>query len=92
MVHGSWVRVEEARRDRGALIVRQTEAPTSMDRSAYRGRAITRSGQITLPAALMDQVGFEIGDWVYFMPMRDEAALKVFPAGRVGLMGEGVRV
>jgi len=90
MVHGSWVRVEEARRDRGALIVRRTEAPTIMDRSAYRGRAITRSGQITLPAALMDQVGLDVGDWVYFMTTRDKTVLKVLPAGRIGLMGEGV--
>jgi hypothetical protein len=91
MVHGAWVRVEQARRDRGALIVRQTEAPTSMDRSAYLGRTVTKSGQISLPAALMDRVGLDVGDWVYFMATPNAAAIRVLPAGRVGLMGERLK-
>jgi AbrB family looped-hinge helix DNA binding protein len=62
-----------------------------MDRSSYLGRTVTKSGQISLPAALMDRVGLDVGDWVYFVATRDGAAIEVLPAARVGLMGERLK-
>ncbi|WP_142394588.1 hypothetical protein [Mycobacterium kansasii] len=80
---GSWVVVSASRRDRGVLVIRSTDEPIPGYglRDPRRARKVSDSGQLTLPASLLDQAGIAVGGWVAFTTTGVD--LRVFAAERV---------
>jgi len=80
---GSWVVVSTYRRDRGVLVIRSADEPVRDYglRDPRRARKVSDTGQLTLPAALLDQAGIAVGQWVAFTTTR--TSLRVFSADRV---------
>jgi bifunctional DNA-binding transcriptional regulator/antitoxin component of YhaV-PrlF toxin-antitoxin module len=80
---GSWVMVSAYRKDQGVLVIRPTGEPARGYglRDPRRARKVSDTGQLTLPAALLDQVGIAVGEWVAFTTSR--SGLRVFSANRV---------
>ena len=80
---GSWVLIRNDRRDDTVLVIKAA-AEEGLDyhiRDIRRPRRVSDTGQVTLPAALLDRAGIAVGDWVAFMCTR--AALRLFSAERV---------
>jgi len=80
---GSWVLIRGDRRDDGVLVIRAAD-DDGLDyhiRDIRRPRRVSDTGQVTLPAALLDRAGIAAGDWVAFACTR--VALQVFRADRV---------
>ncbi len=80
---GSWVVIRSYRRDRGVLVIRSADEPVREYRlrDPRRARRVSNTGQLALPAALLDQAGIEVGQWVAFSTSR--SGLRVFSADRV---------
>jgi bifunctional DNA-binding transcriptional regulator/antitoxin component of YhaV-PrlF toxin-antitoxin module len=83
VVAGSWVVIRTDRRDSGVLLI--TASPG--DGGAYavrdvrRPRRVSATGQLSLPATLLDGAGLAAGSWVALG--RTHGALRVFSADRV---------
>lgn len=79
----SWVTISAHRRDHGVLVIRPA-ADSDGDyglRDPRRARKISGTGQLALPAVLLDRAGIAVGDWVAFTISR--TGLRLFSADRV---------
>ena len=71
------------RRDSGVLVLRPARDPQPDYgiRDARRARTVSDTGQVTVPAALLDEAGLAVGGWVAFTSTG--SALRLFSAERV---------
>lgn len=70
----------------GELVVTAAEAPKRQRRThdPRRPRRLTALAQLSLPAALLSEVGVTKDEpWVYFAPTDDNRAVRVIPAALV---------
>jgi bifunctional DNA-binding transcriptional regulator/antitoxin component of YhaV-PrlF toxin-antitoxin module len=85
----SWLRVALASDRRWALElipVPQPDDPVSAGlRDPDRPRMVTEVLQVTLPKALMDQVGMKPDDWVFISSVGASRGMRVIPQSKVTL-------
>jgi bifunctional DNA-binding transcriptional regulator/antitoxin component of YhaV-PrlF toxin-antitoxin module len=81
---GCWVVVTALRRDHAVLVIRpapDTEPAEFARLDPRRPRRVSDTGQLALPAPLLDAAGLAVGQWVAFSPTR--GGLRLFAAERV---------
>lgn len=80
---GSMVVIRTDRKDHAALLIRSApdDARGYDIRDVRRPRRVSDTGQVTLPASLLDHAGIAVGSWVAFT--RTRVALRLFSAERV---------
>lgn len=84
-----WVTVGLADDRRWALVL--TPVPTPEDpgaaarRDPVRPRLVTEVMQVTLPKALMEQVGMKPDDWVFVSSLGESRGMRVVPQSKVRL-------
>lgn len=90
---GSYVRVAASTQRPGELEVRRANSRTASrgSRDAGRARRIWSTGQFSLPAPLMEQVGLR-GEHrlVYLAFEPEQSAIRVIPAGLLRWREEGI--
>ena len=86
LLPGEFASVQLSPEHDGELLVSVTDTPTMSfkARDLRRPRRLTALAQLSLPSALLDQVGVTKEEpWVYFAPAEDGRGLRVIPAARV---------
>jgi len=84
-----WVRVGLAEDRRWALVLTPVPAPEDPGGAAWRDparpRKVTEVMQVTLPKALMEQVGMKPDDWVFVSSLGENRGMRVVPQSKIRL-------
>lgn len=85
----TWVAVGLADDRRWALDLRPVPIPGDSDamplRDPLRPRMVTTVMQVTLPKALMEEVGLKPADWVFLNSLGENRGMRVVPQSKVRL-------